>query len=119
MFCPAGDANNVSYRSFSFFRNLELIVNSSNFQILSAFQDDSGKSAEKFDVDGAYAPRMFFIGLSFCDILLSCYLFLKHFCRGSLAFKLVEIKVVKTSSYDLFFKRKWCLCEDGEEPSLH
>lgn len=69
-----------------FFRNLELIVNSSNFQILSAFQDDSGKSAEKFDVDGAYAPRMFFIGLSFCDILLFSYFFIKRFCRGSLAF---------------------------------
>ena len=28
-------------------------------------QDDSGKEAEKYDVDGAYAPRMFFIGMTF------------------------------------------------------
>lgn len=54
--------------------------------MLSPSQDDSGKSAEKFDVDGAYAPRMFFIGLSYCNILLSCYLFLKPFHSGLLAF---------------------------------
>lgn len=29
--------------------------------IMINIEDDSGKSAEKFDVDGAYAPRMFFI----------------------------------------------------------
>ena len=26
------------------------------------YQDDGGKTAEKFDVDGAYAPRIYFLG---------------------------------------------------------